>query len=281
MTVQPSGISLCTFDDIGNGGGGATAGDFVGNSTDKNGFCTDTGSTYPTSGQILGVVLSPASANQQGYVYLLGPQIQASSGGFGAAGATGHTGATGSTGATGVTGSTGVGVAGATGPTGPAGGGSSGTGASPVGIPCLVGTHEFSNTFLYFNLAASGTSAGSSSTIGVGSTVIVPTACTPSYTIWNASGYTGLSFQLYTVAPSSIATGSTGWSTGTTVGGACTISAAGANGTTTISGAGASCTVTASSPVPANTMMTLEMSGTTTPGLTASFFVFYSAFSCQ
>ena len=162
------------------------------------------------------------------------------------------------------------------------GGISIGTGANPVGIPYVVGQHEFDSTYLYFNLAAAGGVAGSQAAIGNGTTTIAPTACTPSYTIWNASEYTSLSFQLYTAVPSSSATGSSGWSTGTAIGGACTITAAGANGASTISGSGTSCTVMASSQVPAGTMMTLELSSTTTPALqTGVYYVFYSAFTCQ
>lgn len=50
--IQESGIASCVFD------GATTAGDYVQISSGTNGDCTDAGSTLPTSGQILGIVLT-------------------------------------------------------------------------------------------------------------------------------------------------------------------------------------------------------------------------------
>jgi hypothetical protein len=159
--------------------------------------------------------------------------------------------------------------------------GTSASGASPIGIPYTVSSHEFSSTYLYFNpTMGAGAAAGSNSTPGITST-FVPSACTPSYTIWNASEYTSLSFQLYELIPSASATNSTGWTNGSTIGEACTISAAGATGSIPISTSGSSCKVTASSQVPAETPIVLELSSATTPALTSTYYIFFVAFSCQ
>lgn len=51
-TIQTQGGASCVFD------GATTAGDYVQNSGSVAGDCTDAGVTYPTAGQVLGVVLS-------------------------------------------------------------------------------------------------------------------------------------------------------------------------------------------------------------------------------
>jgi hypothetical protein len=153
-----------------------------------------------------------------------------------------------------------------------------GSGAAPAGIPYTVGTHQFNSTSIYFNpTIGGGAAAGTGTTPGVAST-IVPSACTPSYTIWNVSDYTSLTFQLYEAIPSSTATTSAGWTTGSTIGGTCVISAAGATGSIPISTAGSSCQVTATSPVAAGTPIVLVLS---TTALSSTYYMFYVAFSCQ
>jgi hypothetical protein len=114
VTVQFSGVTNCEFDNA------TTAGDYVQQSPSHDGFCIDAGASYPTSGQVLGVVLvNDASTLQVNSTYLLGPEVLASPGATGSTGTTGAAGATGATGAGGATGATGA--AGATGATGAAG----------------------------------------------------------------------------------------------------------------------------------------------------------------
>jgi hypothetical protein len=149
VVVQMSGVANCTFENA------QVAGDYVGQSPNYDGYCKDLGATYPTSGQVVGIALQNiSSALQLGSVYLMGPEVLATSGGgaTGATGATGtaatisvgtvSTGAAGSSatvvnagtssaaifdfsipkGATGATGETGdIGAQGNTGPTGPTG----------------------------------------------------------------------------------------------------------------------------------------------------------------
>lgn len=54
-SVQQTGVGPCGFD------GGTTAGDYVQASTTSAGLCHDTGATYPSSGEIIGQVLSTNS----------------------------------------------------------------------------------------------------------------------------------------------------------------------------------------------------------------------------
>ncbi len=106
--------------------------------------------------------------------------IAGPTGPFGATGSTGPTGATGSgsTGATGATGPIST-VPGPTGPTGPFA--ILPSGLAPAGIPYTVSGHVESTTIIYANPAAS---AGSLSPNTL-DTVIAPSTCTPSMTIWS------------------------------------------------------------------------------------------------
>jgi len=71
VKIQMSGIATCTFDNA------SYAGDYVQQSSTHNGMCTDVGPNYPTSGQVLGVVLANNSTNNNttNLVYLTGPEI--------------------------------------------------------------------------------------------------------------------------------------------------------------------------------------------------------------
>lgn len=112
VNVAQYGTASCTFDNSVN------QGDYVQVSSTNNGFCTDAGSTYPTSNQIVGIALSSSNSGSTGTsqtIYIFGDQVRGTSGSAGA------TGATGSTGATGATGAAGTGTAGATGATGATG----------------------------------------------------------------------------------------------------------------------------------------------------------------
>jgi hypothetical protein len=193
-------------------------------------------------------------------------------GAAGAAGATGHTGATGATGSNGATGANGPagatgangtagsnGSNGATGATGPAGSG--GTGASPVGMPLTVTSHNGAEAF-FSVVSSSGSTAAGYSTLAVS---IAPTACKPNMTIWNYSG-SATTYTLFQV---------TGSSTAMTVS-----STVIAQIVFTSATAGASQSTTAASNVAAGTLMTLT-SGTSTAGTAPGGEGLFLAFSCN
>lgn len=134
VMVQQSGIVSCTFSTA------ATQGDYVQVSTTINGMCTDVGSTYPVSNQVIGIVLSSSDTGATGTsqnIFLFGDKVIPSAGATGPPGAAGVAGPTGAIGigAIGPTGATGAastlaGPSGATGATGP-----SGAGSSPATFP--------------------------------------------------------------------------------------------------------------------------------------------------
>ena len=74
-TIQLSGILNCVFD------GATTAGDYVQLSSTTAGDCHDSGSTYPTSGQVLGRVLTTNGGAGTYQIDLFPAEIKASSGG--------------------------------------------------------------------------------------------------------------------------------------------------------------------------------------------------------
>jgi hypothetical protein len=73
--IAVSGQSSCTFD------GATTAGDYVTVSGSIAGDCHDAGNTYPTSGQILGRVLSTNGAGGVYAMNLFGAELQGGAGG--------------------------------------------------------------------------------------------------------------------------------------------------------------------------------------------------------
>jgi hypothetical protein len=101
-TIQQVGTADCVFD------GATTASDYVTISSSVAGDCTDFGSTYPTSGQVIGRVLSTNVAGGTYSVDLFPNEMQAAAGAVGNTGATGAAGAAGNTGATGAVGNTGA-----------------------------------------------------------------------------------------------------------------------------------------------------------------------------
>ena len=167
LTVQFSGVVLCEFSTA------TVVGDYVQQSTTQNGFCSDVGATYPTSGQVLGVVLANQSDTEMAVsVYLIGPEVlpvSGSVGATGAIGATGFTGATGSTGATGATGATGTGSAGATGFTGSTGstGATGATGPSTISYPCGTCTLNKLEVLANIGGAAQANDASTSNLTGI------------------------------------------------------------------------------------------------------------------
>ena len=281
VTIQLAGPATCTFENT------VTAGDYVQAANSHDGQCLDVGTTWPTSNQIVGIALSSGTGAQT--IYLLGPEVDAVSGGGGATGptgptgasgptgatgpigATGFTGATGPTGATGSTGSTGAagtngsnGAAGPTGrwtagPTGPAGSG--GTGSAPSGIQYAVNGH--SSTAGWANPASSGQTTMAS---GLTSAVVTmaPSDCKPGMTI---TSYTGVAttWTLFSVTGST----SSGWSASTSL-------LSFSTGAT----AGSSNSGITSSTVAAGTIMTLT-SGTSTAGANPGGGGYIVAFSCQ
>lgn len=75
--VAVSGQATCVYD------GGTTAGDYVQISASVNGDCTDAGATLPSSGQIIGVVLSTNASGGTYNTFLFGPAALGSAGGGG------------------------------------------------------------------------------------------------------------------------------------------------------------------------------------------------------
>lgn len=75
--IPLAGESLCIFD------GATTAGDYVQNSTTVAGDCHDAGSTYPTSGQILGRVLSTNGGTGTYRMVFYPAEVRGSTGGGG------------------------------------------------------------------------------------------------------------------------------------------------------------------------------------------------------
>jgi hypothetical protein len=273
VTVQLSGVANCYFVSA------QTAGDFIVQDPSLDGYCLDAGASYPTSGQVVGLALqnNPANpAGAPGAVYLLGPEVFVGSGTTGptgptgpagATGPTGHTGATGNNGATGPsgpagpTGATGPsgtnGTNGPTGPTGPAS--SNGSGASPDGIPLSIGGN--SGTAIY-NRPGNGVQQ---TTLNGEVSVIAPTSCKPSLTVWSYTGAT-TTWVLATVTPS---TTSDTWTIGSSI-----------LSFSTSSSAGSSNSGTASSNVAAGTLMTLTSNSTSSPAAPGGG-GFLHAFSCQ
>jgi hypothetical protein len=75
--IAYGGQASCIFD------GATTAGDYVQASLSSGGKCHDAGSTYPTSNQVLGRVLSTNGAGGTYAMEVFGPEINASTGGGG------------------------------------------------------------------------------------------------------------------------------------------------------------------------------------------------------
>jgi hypothetical protein len=112
----------CVFD------GGTTAGDYVQLSSSADGNCHDTGATYPSTGQVIGRVLSTHASAGTYVIDLFPAEIKMAAGATGPTGPQGPAGPTGPTGPQGPTGMTGAqgsqgppGPQGAAGPVGPAG----------------------------------------------------------------------------------------------------------------------------------------------------------------
>jgi hypothetical protein len=74
--IAVGGQASCNFD------GGTTAGDYVQASASTGGACHDAGAAYPTTGQVLGRVLSTNAAAGTYGVYLFGAEQRASASGF-------------------------------------------------------------------------------------------------------------------------------------------------------------------------------------------------------
>lgn len=173
VTIQMSGVATCAFDTA------QVAGHYVGQSSTRDGYCTDIGSSYPTSKvQVLGIILQNVSNTlQTGSVYLIGPEVFVSgSGGTGATGPTGLTGATGVSGPAGPTGPVGptgpTGPAGATGPSGPAGP------TGPTGPDALFTLADSYTALPSTTTYSSPNVGGSTTSVVTASLFTVPAACT-------------------------------------------------------------------------------------------------------
>ena len=73
VAINVYGLASCQFD------GATTAGDYVQASTTTGGECHDAGSTYPTSNQIVGTVLSTNGSTGVDQVFLFGVEIRGTS----------------------------------------------------------------------------------------------------------------------------------------------------------------------------------------------------------
>lgn len=80
--VAIAGIAACTFD------GGTTAGDYVQNSATVSGDCHDAGASYPTSGQVIGRVLSSNASSGTYNIALAAGTISAQGGTYNGSGST-------------------------------------------------------------------------------------------------------------------------------------------------------------------------------------------------
>src|SRR5262249_55922563 len=76
-TIQVAGIASCVFS------GGTTAGNYAVISDATAGNCKDGGSTYPTSGQVIGRVLGTSGGPGTYPILLFAPEIRGGSGGGG------------------------------------------------------------------------------------------------------------------------------------------------------------------------------------------------------
>jgi hypothetical protein len=126
--VNTYGIALCTFDNA------TVAGHYVQASPTSSGQCHDAGTTYPTSNQLLGTVLSSNAPGATANLFLFGMEIRGTGS---VAGPSGPTGPTGSVGNQGPSGPTGVGTQG---PSGPAGGAGTQGPSGPAGAGGIVWT---------------------------------------------------------------------------------------------------------------------------------------------
>ena len=246
-TVQTSGPVNCQFSSAENQGSPnqIEVGDYVQQSTNRVGYCRDAGSTYPTSGQVVGIVLANGSDLGVLPIHLLGGAVFPSSGGGGATGPTGPTGLTGASGPTGPSGPAGAtgsaGSAGPTGPSGPAGptGSGYGTGASPAAIPLSINGHVTGTAVQYFGPTST---MQNSSSVVPGVVVNAPVSCKPSMTVTSYVG-TAETWQIYTVTPTN---GASTWAAGSYV--------ASCSTNTT---AGNQCSAAAGSNVSAGTLLTI------------------------
>jgi hypothetical protein len=245
VNVTSSGIASCIFDNVAN------QGDYVQASTSVAGDCTDAGSGYPASGQLIGIVLTSSDTGVNGQtesIYVFGGEIIGTAGATGPAGATGATGATGPAGATGSPGNTGATGATGTGTAGPAGatGATGATGSAGSAVFPFTVANNFRAVggpgTLYVQLGGNGLSRNfDCPTNGTASTQCVIAAIPPSCTtlqnlhvqLAEAPGQ-AVTWTLVYTAPGSITT-SAGPTCSTTnvAGGSCS-----STNTATVSGLG-------------------------------------------
>jgi len=141
-----------------------------------------------------------------------------------------------------------------------------GTGADPVGMPYTVITHLL-NTVQSCGSPLANTGSSCTTTLSIASTATVPTACTPSLTVYSF-GDTGGTFTLNSVTPSNANSGV--WALGTTVVGMTCSVGAYSNG-----GSVPHCSVTGTGQLTAGEVVTLVTPGQGNPT------AYTSAFSCN
>jgi hypothetical protein len=268
QTVQIAtvGAALCAFDNL------SFAGDFIVSSGFNNGFCHDAGTTYPSSGQVIGIALAQNAGGSFGYpfpvpVFLFGGGGYTPGGVFGPASVAGRVSAGK---ATASTREPGAGLGGVTGPAGPVV--SFAAGGNPAVIPTVVltrATQESSEPAYYSPVSNSpGRNAG------ITATALVPAECTPSLTIYSFAPVP-VTWTLNEVNPPSSASPRAYAHDQLTLGSAlisCNTSAYSSGGPQT-------CTVNNSFPVPAGTLLTIA-TNPANPSSTVSY-GWASAFSCR
>jgi hypothetical protein len=270
MQVATVGTALCEFDNV------ALAGDFIAPSTFNGGYCHDVGSTYPTSGQVIGIALAQNGPASFGSPFPV-PVVLFGGGGYtpgetyppaSASARVSGGRATASASTTG--GGRSQGAAGDMGPSGPAA--SIGAGANPAVIPTVVLTRTTQDSPEPAFYSPVSNSPGKSA--GITATAMVPADCTPSLTIYSFAPVP-VTWNLNEVNPPSGA-GPRAYAHDQLTLGSALMSC---NTSAYSSGRPQTCTVTNSFPVPAGTLLTIT-TNPANPSSTVSY-GWASAFSCH
>lgn len=277
QTVQLAtvGAALCAFDDQ------TAAGDFVVASPYNGGYCNDVGTTYPSSGQVIGIALAQNTLGSFGWPFPV-PVLLFGGGGYTAGGAYSPLAARRplppggtliSSSRSGEANAQDAGVSGPASVTLTAGSAAlPGTGANPPAIPTVALTHftEDSSAATFYNPVSS--SAGS--TANILATALVPEQCTPSLTI-HSFAPVPVTWTLDEMNPPSGSSAKPYAYNQLTVGTSVMSCDTGAYS----SGSPQSCVVESTFPVPAGTLLTI----TTKPGNPSSSvsYGWASVFSCQ
>jgi hypothetical protein len=263
-TVQTSGPVNCQFSSAENQGSPnqIQVGDYVQQSTNRVGYCRDAGATYPTSGQVIGIVLANGSDLGIVQIHLLGGAVYPASASGGPTGPTGPTGPSGLNGATGNNG--------APGPTGATGAAGQGTITFTAGkylaggVGLTGGVTAYTSFESGHNTSILGSPSCGTATTGACAWSPIPPGCT---TLSNLHVYT-------TSAPGTSIT----WGVVTGSAGSLPTTTPSSVTCTTTSGAGNSCQDITHTVTP-GALGTMSL--TFTPSVTPSAFSFYASIDCK